>query len=394
MTITEGALQRQSFHDAAPMSADRSAAWRYFREPGDVYERDGVWYLTSHEAVRYAHQHPEIFSSARAYDELGSPVPLIPIAIDQPEHVRYRRLLDPMFAPRVINDIEPELRRQAREVIAAFEHRGQCDAIADLGELYPTQVILTLFGLPLADRDQFIHWSKVIVEVSGAAGEVTPERAESAMALFVYLQDYITKKRADPGADSLSTILSLSGDDAWRDDEVLGLCFLFVLAGLDTVTAMIGFVLAHLATHAELRRQIVADPSLIGPAIEEILRLDLPAPFTPRITQSDVAVCGVTIPANSRVHLVLGTANRDGRPDEVDLETADQGHLAFGGGIHRCLGSHLARRELRLVVEEFLRVIPEFELAAGAEPHVVWPSGTLHLASVPLTFPAVAGGAQ
>ena len=260
MTTTDAARPAPSFHDAAPMSDDRTAAWAYFREPGDVYERDGTWYLTSHEAVRFAHQHPEVFSSARAFDELGSPVPLIPIAIDQPDHVRYRRLLDPMFAPRVINDIEGELRRQVREIISAFAGSGRCDAIADLGALYPTQVILTMFGLPLDDRDQFIEWSKTIVEVSGGGSEITPERAESAMALFVYLQDYITKKRAEPGTDSLSTILALGGDDAWRDDEVLGMCFLFVLAGLDTVTASLDCFFGYLSEHPEQRRALAEDP--------------------------------------------------------------------------------------------------------------------------------------
>jgi cytochrome P450 len=131
------------------------------------------------------------------------------------------------------------------------------------------------------------------------------------------------------------------------------------------------------------------------PAIEEILRLELPAPTTPRVTVRDVEVCGVTIPAGSPVMLCLATANREAamgpRPDEVDLERADRNHLSFGGGIHRCLGAHLARRELRLVVEELHKVIPDYQVAPGFEPEIVWPSGTFHLRSLPLVFPASSG---
>ena len=388
---TDTELAATGFFDAAPMALDRAAGWRYFREPGEVYQRDGMWFLTSVPAVRFAHQHPEIFSSARAFDNLASPVPLIPLAVDPPDHVRYRRLLDPLFAPRVINDIEPELRRQAREIIEQFVHDGHCDVVETIAKLYPTQVIMTMFGLPLKDRDTFISWVRTLVETSGAkAGEPpTPEQAAAGGALFGYLQGFITAKRANPTDDILSGILSMSGDDAWTDEEVLGLCFLFTLAGLDTVTAVIGFVLLHLARHPEIRRQIRDNPELSGPVIEEVLRLELPAPLTPRVTQREVEVCGTTIPAGSMVMLVLATANRDDRPnaDEIDLSLADRGHLSFGGGIHRCLGSHLARRELRIVVEEMLRMIPDFEISGSYEPRVHWPSGTLHLTSLPITFP-------
>ena len=211
------------------------------------------------------------------------------------------------------------------------------------------------------------------------------------MALFVYLQDYITRKRLDPGSDTLSEILALSGDDAWTDEEVLGMCFLFVLAGLDTVTAAIGFVLRYLALNSELRRRVTGDSSLVPAVIEEVLRLELPAPMTPRVVMEEVEVCGVTIPVGVTAFVCFATANRENRgcPNDVDLSQAEAGHLSFGGGIHRCLGSHLARRELRLVVEEFLAVIPEFDIQEGFEPRITWPSGTFHLESLPITFPPV-----
>jgi cytochrome P450 len=389
MTATDG---RFGLEDV-PMGKDRTAGWRFIRAGGDVYQTaDGSWMLTSIEAVQFAHRHPEIFSSERAFENLGSPVPLVPIATDQPAHIKYRRVLDPMLAPRVVNAMEDDLRAQARELIASFAGKGECEVVAQLGRLYPTQVFLTLFGMPLEDRDRFIDWAETIIEHStSGTGDPTPEALENAMALFGYLQRYVDEKRANPGDDMLSRVLSLSGEEEWSNDEVLGLCFLFTLAGLDTVTASIGFTLMHLARNADVRRSLVADPSLTSPVIEEILRLELPAPMTPRVTMRDVEVCGITIPEGSTVKLCLATVNRDEsrfeHPDGIDVAQAEHGHLTFGGGIHRCLGSHLARRELRLVVEEWHKLIPEYEIAPGFEPEVVWPAGTLHLKSLALVFP-------
>jgi len=381
------------FHVAdAPVATDRTAGWKYFRDAGEVVEDGGQWFVTSTEGAQYIHRHPELFSSARAFDVLASPVPLIPIAIDPPQHKQFRKVLDPMLAPKVINLMESELRAQVRELIMAFAGTGRCDVVADLARLYPTQVFLTLFGLPLEHRDQFIEWVEFIVEHSRNTDESSQAQvAAAATALFGFLQQQVDIKRANPGDDMLSRVLSFTGEEAWTDSEVLGLCFLFTLAGLDTVTATIGFTLMQLANNPELRARIVAQPELIPRTIEEALRLELPAPMTPRITTTDVEVCGFHIPAGSRVSICLGVINRDpamfAKPDEIDVDAEDRGHFAFGGGIHRCLGSHLARRELRLVVEEFHKLIPVYEIEAGFEPTVTWPSGTLHLDALPLRFP-------
>ena len=187
----------------------------------------------------------------------------------------------------------------------------------------------------------------------------------------------------------LSSILALDGDDAWTDAEILGLCFLIVLAGLDTVTGAIGYSLLNLATDPELRQRLIADQTMIGPFVEEVLRLDGPVPGVPRLTTADVEVEGVTIPAGSAVMLMLGTANREvpaaaDAPHEMNL-TSKPTHLGFGGGIHRCLGSHLARRELRLTIEEFHTRIPDYRLAE--EPTMLWPAGTFGLTSLKLEFP-------
>jgi len=376
----------------APMATDRTEGFRFIRQHGEVFQAvDGTWVLASPEAVRFAHRNPLIFSSAKAFSSAGVPVPLIPVAIDPPDHVKYRRVLDRMLAPRVVNGMEDDLRAQIHELVSAFASTGECDAVRDIARLYPTQVFLTLFGMPLADRDQLIGWVETMNENSiTGTDEPLPVVREAAMSLFGYIKQHIAEKRADPGDDMLSRILSLTGDEEWSDAEVLGMAFLFTVAGLDTVTGAIGFTMLHLAQNPELRQQLLADPDLIGPVIDEVLRIEPPAPTTPRVTTEDVEVCGVLIPANSAVMLCLATANRGAErehPDDVDLEHVKEGHFSFGGGIHRCLGAHLARREIRLVIEEFHKLIPDYEVTPGAEPSVVWPSSTLHLASLPLTFP-------
>jgi cytochrome P450 len=364
--------------------------WQKVRSYGEVFhDADGLYYLTSPRAISFATKHPELFASGPAFAFLGSPVPLVPLAIDPPEHRRFRKVLDPLLAPRVVNALELPLRQQIAELVGRVAPTGRCDVMADIARLYPTSVFLTLFGMPLDDRDAFIEWVETVN--GGTPGsEPTPEVAEAGRQLFDYLQCHIDAKRAVPGDDMLSGILGLTGDEAWTDAEILGMCFLFTLAGLDTVTAEIGFMMSYLAADPELRRRVVADQQAATTFLEEIVRLEPPAPTTVRVTTEDVEVCGVRIPAGSMCQIAWGAANRSPErgehADEVSLFAPDEGHFGFGAGIHRCVGSHLARKELRLVLEEFHKQIPEYRLADGYEPRMVFPSITYHYAELPLVF--------
>jgi cytochrome P450 len=383
---TDARPDAQDFFNKAPMTLDRTPGWRYVRDRGDVFKEDGVWYLTSRDAVRFAQHHPEIFSSAKGYD-IGSPVPMLPLMIDPPDHSRYRRILDPMLSPRVVASLEADLRRQVGDLIDAFAGSGECDIVSDVAALFPTQVLLTLLGLPVEDRDRLQRWADTLT--SGSATTASAGQVEAGASLFVYLQEKLQNKRERPGDDLLSSVMALPEGEAWTEQELLGMSFLFVLAALDTTTGAIGFTMYHLARQPELQRAVNADPSVIAPLIEEVLRLELPASMVPRRTTRQVEVCGVTIPVDAAVKIVMATANRDRaeqNADKIDISQAGRGHLSFGGGIHRCLGSHLARRELRLVVEEFHKRIPEYSIRAGYEPRIAWPGGTFHLESLPLVF--------
>jgi cytochrome P450 len=374
-----------------PFAVDRSRAWRELREGGEAVTSGEEVVLTSAAAVEFAAKRPQIFSSAKAFDVLGSPVPLVPIAIDPPDHTRFRRMLDPFFSPKKMAEREPELRRQASELIDAIVAKGECEVMNDLATPFPSQVFLTLFGLPMADRDRLVHWKDAILQFTDpGSGEPTPEVLTYALELFTYLSEHIAERRTNTsGTDMLTQLIHDTEDGGMNDTEILGLCFMFVLAGLDTVTSAVGFSLAKLASDAELRQRISTDFTLIPAFIEDLLRVDGPVPFAPRVTTEEVEVAGRVLPKDTRVMLSYGSADRDPRryddADEVQLDDKTV-HFAFGRGPHRCLGSHLARLELRLILEEWHTRIPDYTLADGKQPQVPWPTGTMGLQSVPLNI--------
>jgi cytochrome P450 len=210
--------------------------------------------------------------------------------------------------------------------------------------------------------------------------------------LFTYLVGHIEKRRQqlDDADDLLGRLLTDTSDERLSDEELLGLSFLFVLAGLDTVTSALSTAFAALAVQPRLRQQIAADPSVIPDAVEELLRMDGPVVFVPRVASQDIELGGHTIPAGSEIQVAIAVANRDPAehvgPDEIHLRRQER-HYAFGGGPHRCLGAHLARMEMREVLAEWHRRIPDYELAPGFTPRVDWPTGLVGLDTLPLVFP-------
>jgi cytochrome P450 len=379
MTGTCPVLPRQ---DALPFRDDRDAAWKMMQEAGDVaVSEEGVYFLIGADVVEAAAKNFAVFSSASAFDLLGSPFPLVPIAIDPPDHSRYRRTLDKFFSPRSVADHDDRLRAQVNALIdGILADDPGCELVAALAVPFPSQVFLTLFGLPMQDRERLIAWKDAIVQLTdNQAAQTNSALTRTAGELIAYLMDHITNRHADLGSDLLSQLLSDTDEGGMNQNEILGLCFLFILAGLDTVTAALGFAFEALARDPVLRRRLRSDPSALTVFIEETLRVHGPIPSVPRVTTVEVEVGGITIPAGSTCWLMLGSASRDPRRYELAHEMGAErvNHFAFGRGPHRCLGSHLARLELRIVLEEWLRRIPEFSLLN--EPEVFWPSATLSL---------------
>ncbi|TVS90038.1 cytochrome P450 [Mycobacterium helveticum] len=368
-----------------PMAADRGVGWKTVRDAGRVVFIDGWYYLAHREDVLAALRNPELFSSKKAFDVLGAPLPLVPISFDPPEHTRFRKILQPFFSPHTLKELLPSLQRQAIDIVDDIAKKGECEVVADLAIPYPSQVFLTLFGLPLEDRDRLIAWKDSVIALAESptleGADLTP-----AMELLAYVSEAINERRANPGPDILSQVLT--GEDALDDAEVMGLSFLFVLAGLDTVTAAMSTALLELARKPLLRTTLREDPNQMSVFVEEIVRLEPPAPMLPRVTTAEVTIGDITLPPDTQVRLCIAAINRDDSDetstDDVVMDGTVHRHWGFGGGPHRCLGSHLARMELTLVLDEWLKRIPEFSVEAGYEPHIVFPAQTFSLERVPL----------
>lgn len=381
-----------------PVAENRTEAFRLIRSLGPVTrDAHGAYVITESEGVSYALHHPDLFSSKRALDSLGSPFPIVPEASDPPEHTRYRQLLRPFFSVRGISRWVPMVHALTTQLIDNFIERGECDLVTELAVPLPSEVFLTLYGLPLTDRDQLITWKDAVFSAVGlGGGAASDESMTLAAQLYEYLVGHIAHKRSNGGDDVLGRLASDRRDDRMTDDELLGLSFLFVLAGLDTVTSALSTAFYALAARPELRRRIVEDPAIIPVAVEELLRVEGPVVTVPRVATTDVVIGGRTIPADSMVSIAIATANRDPAdhedPDSIDFER-QQKHYAFGGGPHACLGSHLARLEMRVVLEEWHRRVPDYELARGASDRVEWPAGLIGIDHLPLVFPPGGGPA-
>jgi cytochrome P450 len=360
-----------------PMAKDRGVGWKALRDAGPVVFMNGAYYLTRREDVLAALNSPNLFSAQLALQPPGSPVPVLPSAFDPPEHTRYRQILQPHFGPHAFNKSRPVMERYAAESIAAIAGRGECEVMSDFARLYPYGVFLELYGLPAEDRDTVIAWKDAAV--SGR-----PDGNE----LLSYFSDAIEQRRQRPGTDMLSQIITGPGD--LTDRELLGMCHLLVLSGLDTVAAAIGFSLYELARRPQLRQQLRDKPEQIRVFIEEIVRLEPAAPLAARVTTDVVRVSGMTLPAGTPVRLCTAAINRDGRDaistDELVMDDRVHRHWGFGGGPHRCIGSHLARIQLTAVIAEWLSQIPEFDIPSGYIPEIKFPSSSFALRELPLSW--------
>lgn len=362
---------------ALPMDADRGAGWKALRDAGPVVFMNGAYYLTRREDVLAALAQANLFSAHLALQPPGSPVPVLPSGFDPPEHTRYRKILQPHFSPHALAKSEHVMERHAVGMIASLVDRGECEVMADLGRLYPYQVFMDMYGLPLEDRDRVIAWKDAAVDGRSEGNE-----------LLAYFTDIIERRRRDPGSDMLSQVMTGPGE--LSDLELLGMSHLLVLSGLDTVAAAIGFSLFELARRPQLRRQLGDDPAQIRVFIEEIVRLEPAAPLAARVTTDFVNVGGMTLPPGTPVRLCTAAINRDGSDDistdGLVMDGKVHRHWGFGGGPHRCIGSHLARMQLTIVIREWLAQIPEFELPPDYTPEIRFPSKSFALKSLPLRW--------
>jgi cytochrome P450 len=335
----------------------------------------GMYMVASRRAVEATFKNTEVFSS-EVFLELGNVRPLIPLSVDPPRHLKYRKILDPIFAPRQMDAIEDDVTARVNHFIDQFEARGECHFTHEFAEKFPSAVFLGLMGLPWEELDTFLRLKDGIIR----PGSIEMEQEERqqiqhdvGQELYAYFDAILDERLKAPKDDILTRFntAEIDGEQLSRE-EILDICFLFFIAGLDTVTDSLSCFFAFLAQHDDHRRAIVENPDIIPSAVEELLRWETPVPNVPRMATTDgCPVEGHTVPAGSFVLVNVGAANVDPAeyddPMDVRFDRDVNRHLAFGGGVHRCLGSHLARRELRVTLREWHRRIPEYSLKPGIE---------------------------
>jgi cytochrome P450 len=363
------------------IDADPHPVWKRLRDEAPVYynERHDFFALSRFDDVLQAHLDPVGFSSAHTTVlELMEPEPsefirALMIFMDPPEHTRYRKLVSRAFTPRHMSALEPRIRALAGRFLDEFVEAGDgaFDYVADFGARLPVMVISALLGAPEEDEEQLREWTDAMLHID--PGEIMGAHAtEIQRATHDYWQAHIDARRRQPRDDILSELLTAElevGDGSTRhltDDEIHAFSGLLSAAGNETVARFLGWSAVGLNRFPDERRKLADDPRLIPNAVEEILRWEAPSPIQGRWTTRAVEMRDAVIPAGSKVALLTGAANRDERmfaePDRIDVGRPISRHVAFGYGIHFCLGAALARLEGRLALEETLKRFPTWEV--------------------------------
>jgi hypothetical protein len=363
---------------------DPYAQWDELRRVCPIARTDRrgrAWLPTTYADVTALAKDVEHFSSSNTSvidsgEEEESPIltyGLPPITSDPPLHTWTRRLLLPWFSHARVATYEPMTRALCGSLIDAHLEAGRFDAAAEYAQQIPVRVIGAILGIPEELADVFTGWVRDVLEFADDA-----QRVERGMfGIGYYLWDRINERRGEDGDDLLTYLLHAEVEGGPVDDMViLGMAILTMIAGIDTTWSAIGSSLWHLATHQGDRDRLVADPGLMDTAVEELLRAYSPVTMARAVT-GDLDFNGCPMRQGDKVLLNFPAANRDpsvfDRADEVLLDRQENRHVAFGSGIHRCAGSNLARMELRIALEEWLKRVPVFHLDEGAE--VLWAGG-------------------
>jgi cytochrome P450 len=341
----------------------------------------GHWVMTRYEDISDAMRNPEVFSSecVNIPPTIGQDGPMIPLEIDPPDHTTYRQIMTPLFSPTRMRRLEPEVRALVLELIDNIGDATEIDYVTAFAKELPTRVFLKLMGWSMDDAQRLNDWTdRIVLGLPGASEEEsTAFRMEAALEVYAHFAEMIDERfeerengaarPTDPDVDDITDVLvnSMFGDRELTQFEMLNILFLMMIGGLHTVQGQLAHSTIHLAQNPALRKSLVEDPSLIPGAVEEMLRYES-AVAGARVVQSDVVVGGVQLRAGDRVLIPLAAANRDPEkfenPDEIDFTREPNPHVAFGGGRHRCLGSHLARIELTIAFEEWHKRFPDYRL--------------------------------
>jgi cytochrome P450 len=327
------------------------------------YMLPGCWVLTRADDIRFAQQNTEIFSSRDQVSFaalVGETWDLIPLELDPPNHARYRALLNPLFSPKEVAKVDARVGAAASLLLDKIAEQHETSFITDFAQPFPVSVILQLLGLPVELMPTFLKWEHGLLKSFSLE-----TRRDSARKIIGYLRDTIAEKRRYPGPGLISAVTQMKVDDrGLNDGEILGISFLLFVAGLDTVASSLGFHFLHLAKDQSLQTKLRAERKLIPAAVEEFLRL-YSIVISHRHVIKDTEIAGVQMKVGDWVSIPTANGSRDPRefpdPDRFDLDRPSN-HVAFSYGVHRCLGSHLARREFVVAMNSWFDRIPPFRV--------------------------------
>ena len=372
-------------HTDPQWTDDPFPIWDQLRAACPVVHTDrflGCYLPTTYEAVRQIANDTEHFSSRRVIvrderPELQKNNAAPPITSDPPYHKPAKQLLLPPFTPDAMKKLEPRVRAICNELIDEFIADGKCDAAARYTKHVPVRAIAHMLGIPEQDSDLFIKWIHQILELSI---KDESQLMQAVQEMTAYFAGHIEARKQKPTDDLISTLINAKGKDGspLEDSQVLGSLRLLLIAGIDTTWSAIGASLWHLAKTPSDRARLVAEPELMPTAVEELLRAYSPVTMAREVVK-ETTVSGCPVKPGNMVLLSFPAANRDPAvfpdADKVVLDRKENRHAAFGLGIHRCVGSNLARMEMVVALEEWLKRIPEFSLDPAGT--VTWSQGTV-----------------
>jgi cytochrome P450 len=357
-------------------------------------ESPACWYLLGYQQMKLALADSDKFSSQKdPYKKTSTRFALIPGEIDPPVHRRYRSILNPLFSPPRIATREPDIRARCVELIDGFLESGSCEFMSEFAFLYPTSIFLGMLGLDVARCGEFVEYTHRFTRPANDA-----DRSDVEASIDAILYELFQRRRRVPQDDLASHLLRAEIDDKpLAEDELLSIGRLLFIAGLDTVAATLGWSFLHLVSRQGDRAALVAHPELVPTAVEEFLRYYSVITSSRTLTE-DTTMNGYPMHAGDTVIIPLAPANRDTteyeRGDEFVMDRAPNRHVGFGLGPHRCLGSHLARAELRVALEEWHARIPVYSIgqpgwtptASGLEPLLGTGLSVPMLNSLPLSW--------
>jgi cytochrome P450 len=346
----------------------------------------GTWCVAHYADIKRVYEDNEHFSTqgVAQFQRLADETfPSIPLGIDPPDHGRYRRFLNGHFTPVALKALEPQVRQLASEMIASFANNGEVDIAYDFGRVYPVRVVLDLMGLPFAMFEQFLAWEWEILH-----SRDHQRMGNAVREVIAYLREFIAEKQAQPDEKLGSYIANGEIDGRpLEPDEVIGMTWFLWLGGLDTVASTISQMFRRMALDQDLQARLRAEPELHHRAVEEFLRTQ-PLVNSFRLVKQDLEWDGVTIKAGDYITCLNSSGNFDPAqfPDPRRFDPARNAnrHYTFVGGVHICLGAHLARRELRILLDEFFRQIPTFSVKPGADTTVT--PGLLSIRHLPIRW--------